>query len=51
MITSNTNGTCIYSGSTAIIGSTSTVSDNVTNTEACGGALQGSVSPGPAPKI
>jgi hypothetical protein len=51
MITSNTNGTCIYTGSTAIIGSTSTVADNGTNTEACGGSLQGSVSPGPSPKI
>jgi hypothetical protein len=52
MITSNTNGTCIYTGSTAVIGSTTTVADNGTNVEAtCGGAVQGIAGPGPSPKL
>jgi hypothetical protein len=51
MITSNTNGMCIYSNSTAVIGNTTTVADNGTNIEACGGSVQGSVSPGPSPKL
>jgi hypothetical protein len=51
MITSNTNGMCIFTGSTAVIGSTTTVADNTTNVEACGGAVQGIAGPGPSPKI
>ncbi len=50
MITSNTDGVCIYSNSTAIINNT-TVVDNITNTEACGGTVTGIAGAGPAPKL
>ena len=50
MITSNTNGACIYSGSTAIIGTTTTMADNGSNLAACGGSVTGNAGPGPAPR-
>ena len=51
MITSNTNGACIYSGSTAIISTNSAVVDNTTNIEPCGGVVTGSAGAGPSPKL
>jgi hypothetical protein len=51
MITSNTNGACIYLGSTASIATTTVIADNVTNIEACGGAVNGAGGAAPSPKI
>jgi hypothetical protein len=51
MITGNTDGVCIFTGSTATIGTSTTVADNATNVEACGGAVQGAAGPGPAPRL
>lgn len=51
MITNNTDGVCIYANSTAIINSTTTIVDNTTNIQACGGVVAGSTSSGPSPKI
>jgi hypothetical protein len=51
MITSNTDGVCIYTNSTAILGTSTVVADNVTNNEACGGAVQGMAGAGPSPKL
>jgi len=51
MITSNTYGVCIYTNSTAIMGTSTIVADNGTNTEACGGVVQGMAGPGPSPKL
>jgi hypothetical protein len=51
MITSNTDGVCIYTNSTAILGTSTTVVDNGTNIEACGGATQGNAGAGPSPKL
>jgi hypothetical protein len=51
MITSNTNGVCIYAGSVAIIGTSTVVADNTTNTEPCGGSVTGAGGFGPAPKL
>jgi hypothetical protein len=48
MITSNTNGSCIFSNSTAIVNNT-TVADNATNFESCGGEVEGAGGAGPAP--
>lgn len=50
MITSNTNGVCIYSNSTAVIGTSTLVADNATNNQNCGGAVQGMAGAGPSPK-
>ena len=50
MITSNTNGVCIYSGSTATLATTTTVADNATNVQPCGGTVQGASGAGPTPK-
>jgi hypothetical protein len=50
MITGNTDGVCIYVNSVAILGTTTTVADNTTNTEACGGSVQGAGGAAPAPK-
>jgi len=51
MITSNTYGTCIYTNSTAVIGTSATVADNGVNNELCGGLVQGNAGPGPSPKL
>jgi hypothetical protein len=51
LVTSNTAGVCIYTTSIAVIGTTTTVADNVTNTEACGGSVQGNAGAGPSPKL
>jgi hypothetical protein len=51
MITSNTEGVCIYSGSTAIIGTSTVVADNGTNVGSCGGSVQGMGGAPPAPKL
>jgi hypothetical protein len=51
MITSNTNGVCIFSGSTAVIGTSTTITDNATNIEACGGSATGMAGPPPPPKL
>ncbi|HWE87035.1 MAG TPA: hypothetical protein VG267_18970 [Terracidiphilus sp.] len=51
MITGNTNGVCIFASSTAVLGSSTTVADNATNIEACGGSVGGSGSAGPSPKL
>jgi hypothetical protein len=51
MITSNTNGVCIYTNSTAIIGTSTVVADNGTNVEGCGGTVQGMGGAGPSPKL
>ncbi len=51
MITSNTNGVCIFTNSTAVLGTGTVVVDNTTNVEACGGAVQGNAGAGPSPKI
>jgi len=50
MITSNTDGVCIYSTSTATLSTNTTVADNGTNIEACGGAVVGAGGAGPSPK-
>jgi hypothetical protein len=50
MITSNTDGVCIYSGSTATLHNTN-IYDNTTNIEACGGVVSGVAGAGPSPKI
>jgi hypothetical protein len=50
-VTSNTNGVCIFTGSTATIGTSTVVADNTTNTEACGGSVTGSAGAGPSPKL
>lgn len=51
MITSNTVGACIFTNSTAIIGTSTVIADNGTNVEACGGAVQGMAGAGPSPKL
>lgn len=51
MITSNTYGVCIYTNSTAIIGTSTIVADNGTNVEPCGGSVQGMAGAGPSPKL
>lgn len=51
MITSSTDGACIYTNSTAIIGTSTTIVDNTTNIEACGGVVSGVAGAGPSPKI
>jgi hypothetical protein len=51
MITSNTDGACIYTNSTAIIGNSTTMVDNTTNIEACGGVVSGTAGAGPSPKL
>lgn len=48
MVTSNTDGTCIYTTSTAILNNT-TVADNATNFESCGGEVEGPGGAGPSP--
>jgi hypothetical protein len=50
MVTSNTNGICIYVNSSAIIDNT-TVADNGTNVEGCGGTVTGAGGAGPSPKL
>ncbi len=50
-ITGNTNGICIFSSSTAIIGTATLIADNTTNNEACGGSVQGMAGAGPSPKL
>ena len=50
MISGNTNGVCIYSGSTATLATTTTVADNATNVQSCGGTVQGASGAGPTPK-
>ena len=50
MITSNSVGACIFTNSTAIIGTSTIMADNGTNIEACGGVVQGMAGPGPSPK-
>jgi hypothetical protein len=51
MVTSNTNGVCIYTNSTALLGNSTIVADNATNIESCGGTVEGpgGVGPSPAP--
>jgi hypothetical protein len=51
MITSNTVGACIFTNSTAIIGTSTVMTDNGTNVEACGGSVQGMGGAGPSPKL
>jgi hypothetical protein len=51
MITSNTIGVCMYSGSTAIIGTSTIIADNTTNNAGCGGSVQGMAGAGPSPKL
>jgi hypothetical protein len=51
MITSNTVGACIFTNSTAIIGTSTVMTDNGTNVEACGGSVQGMRGAGPSPKL
>jgi len=51
VISSNTEGVCMYVNSTAIISTNSAVVDNTTNIEACGGVVTGSAGAGPSPKI
>lgn len=51
VISSNTDGVCMYTNSTAIISTNSAVVDNTTNIEACGGSVTGSAGAGPSPKI
>jgi hypothetical protein len=50
MITSNTNGSCIYTNSTAILNET-TMADNATNIESCGGQVEGNGGAGPSPEV
>ena len=50
MITSNTNGVCIYSGSTVVLRNTD-LYDNGTAVESCGGTAEGAAGAGPSPKI
>lgn len=50
MITSNTNGVCIYSGSTVVLRNTD-LYDNGTAVESCGGTTEGAAGAGPSPKI
>jgi hypothetical protein len=50
MITSNTEGVCIYTNSTAILNYTD-VSDNTTEIEACGGTVEGPGGAGPSPAV
>ncbi len=51
MITSNTEGVCMWTNSTAIIGTSTVVADNTTNNGACGGSVQGMGGAGPSPKL
>ncbi|MGD0831271.1 MAG: hypothetical protein ABR907_10030 [Terracidiphilus sp.] len=51
MITSNTNGACIYANSTATIGASTLMADNGANIEACGGVVQGMAGAAPSPKL
>jgi hypothetical protein len=51
MVTSNTNGVCIVTNSTAVLGTSTTVADNTTNIENCGGVVQGNAGAGPSPRI
>jgi hypothetical protein len=51
MVTSNTNGVCMYVNSTAVIGTSTIVADNTTNVEACGGSVQGMAGAGPSSKL
>jgi Right handed beta helix region len=48
-VTNNTEGVCIYTNSTAVVSNT-TVVDNATNFEVCGGTVEGAGGEGPAPK-
>jgi hypothetical protein len=50
MITSNTNGVCIFSGSAATLHNTD-LYDNTTAIEACGGTVVGAPGVGPSPKL
>lgn len=50
LVTSNTDGVCIYSNSTLILNNT-TVADNATNIEVCGGTVEGNEGAGPSPKV
>ena len=51
MITSNTSGVCVYTGSTAVIGTSTSIVDNGSNTAACGGAVEGTEGPGPSQRL
>jgi hypothetical protein len=51
IITSNSVGACIFTNSTAIIGTSTVMADNGTNIEACGGVVQGMAGPAPSPKL
>jgi hypothetical protein len=51
-ITGNTNGVCIFTASTAVIGTSTLVADNTTNIETtCGGSVQGMGGAAPSPKL
>ena len=50
MVTSNTDGVCMYSNSTLILNNT-TLADNTTNIESCGGTVEGNEGSGPSPKV
>jgi hypothetical protein len=49
MITSNTNGACIFVNSTALLSNNTIVADNATNIEGCGGEVEGPGGAGPSP--
>lgn len=49
MITSNTNGVCMFTNSTAILSNSTILADNATNIEACGGEVEGPGGAGPPP--
>ncbi|HWE87036.1 MAG TPA: hypothetical protein VG267_18975 [Terracidiphilus sp.] len=51
IITGNSYGVCVYTGSTGVIGTTTTVADNTTNIRACGGSIQGAGGAGPSLKL
>jgi hypothetical protein len=50
MVTSNTDGVCIYANSTAILSNSTIVADNATNIQACGGVVEGPGGAAPSPK-
>ena len=51
MITSNEEGVCIFTNSTAIIGTSTIIADNTINNEGCGGSVQGMAGAGPSPRL
>jgi prepilin-type processing-associated H-X9-DG protein len=51
MVTSNTEGICMFTDSTAIVGTSTVVADNGTNVAFCGGSVQGMAGAGPSPKL